>query len=77
MIDDDEIDTEVLRSKRNFISTGPPSLSENPTFEEFNEWQTSMIDYLEFLPGYQDGILKVRPNLDEIFDDHLKRISGR
>ena len=77
LIDDDEIDTEVLRSKRNFISTGPPSLSENPTFEEFNEWQTSMIDYLEFLPGYQDGMLKVRPNLDEISDDQLKRISER
>jgi len=44
LIDDDEIDIEVLRSKRNFISTGPPSLSDEPTFEEFNEWQTSMID---------------------------------
>jgi len=28
LIDDDEIDTEVLRSKRDFISTGPPSLLE-------------------------------------------------
>jgi len=47
-------------------------LSENPTFEELNDWKTSIVDYLEILPGYQEGILNIRPNFEEVPDEQLK-----
>jgi len=60
---------EVLRSKRNFIAGGPPLLKDKPTLEEFNDWQVAIVKFLEFLPGYEEGMLEISPNLGEMSDE--------
>ena len=70
LIDDAEVDSKVLWSKKNFITTGSPI---QPTFEEFYDWQTSKIDYLELLPGCQTSMLNTRPNLEFLFVELIDR----
>jgi len=69
---DMEVKTEFLRSKRSFIAAGPPLLKDKPTTEEFYDWKILIIQYLEFLPGYQAGMLVIQPNLENMTEDDLK-----
>ena len=74
---DEAVDMEVLRIKRNFTTGGPPMLPDKPTLEEFHDWQNSIKYFLEFVPGYQDGMLELPPNLEDISPDDLFSISER
>jgi hypothetical protein len=70
LIDDAEVNSKVLWSKKNFITTGSPN---QPTLEEFYDWQTSRIDYLEFLPGYQNSMPNTCPIFEFRFVEQLHR----
>jgi len=74
IINDELVRTEVLRSKRNFIASGPPMLGDKPTIEQFYDWKKFISRYLESLPGYQKFMLKIQQNLEELSDDHLQLV---
>jgi len=57
---------EALRSERSFIAGGPSLLKDKTTLAIFNDWQVAIVKFLEFLPGYEDGMLEILPNLDQM-----------
>ena len=71
LTNDEATKMEVLRSKRSIIAAGPPILKDKPTLEEFYDWKLSIIQFLEFLPGYEHGILEIQPNLENLSDENL------
>ena len=68
---DEATKMEVLRSKRSIIAAGPPLLKDKPTLEEFYDWKLAITQFLEFLPGYESGILEIQPNLENLSDENL------
>ena len=74
LIDDAEVDSKVFWSKNNFITTGSPN---QPTLEEFYDWPTLRIDYLEFLPGYQNSMPNTCPIFEFRFVEQLHRKAER
>jgi hypothetical protein len=74
---DHAVDTEVLRSKRNLISNGPPLLPDDPTVSQFCEWKVAIINFLTLVPGFQKEMLEIPPNLEDISDQHFKSIADR
>ena len=77
LVRDQAIDTEVLRSKRNLISNGPPLLPDDPTVSKFCEWRVAIINFLTLVPGLQKVMLEIPPNLDDISNQDFKSISDR
>ena len=65
---------ELLRAKRSFVAAGPPQLKNKPSIEEFYDWKIAMIQYLELVPGYQEGMLEIPPNLEGISETDLEYI---
>ena len=59
LVRDQAIDTEVLRSKRNLISNGPPLLPDDPTVSQFCEWRVAIINFLTLVPGFQKEMLEI------------------
>jgi len=48
---------EAIRIKKNYATGGPPTLPDKPTLVEFHDWKNPIKYFLEFVPGYQDGML--------------------
>jgi hypothetical protein len=70
---EEALKAEVMRSKRTFLAAGPPMLKDKLTLEEFYDWQNSMVQFLELLPGYQKGtMLNFYPNLEGMSEENLR-----
>jgi len=69
---DIEVKTEFLRLKCSFIAADPPLLKDKLTTVKFYDWKFLIIQYLEFLPGYQAGMLEIQPNLENMTEADLK-----
>ena len=54
----------LLRKKSSFVAAGPPMQKNKPSTEEFYDWKFAIIQYLEFVPGCQAGILEIPLNLE-------------
>jgi hypothetical protein len=74
---DQAVDSEVLRSKRNLISNGPPMLPDDPTVSQFCEWRAAIVNFLTLVPGFQKEMLEIPPNLEGISDQHFRSIVDR
>jgi len=77
LVRDQAVDIEVLRSKRNIISNGPPLLTDDPTVSQFCEWRVAITNFLTLVPGFQKEMLEIPPNLDNISNQHFKSIADR
>jgi len=56
----------LKRCHENYTSKGPPVLGENPTVEIFYAWKANLKIFIERMPGYVNGMLKKRPDFDNL-----------
>jgi hypothetical protein len=69
--------SELLRAKRSLVAAGPPQLKNKPTNEEFYDWKLAITQYLELVPGYQEGMLQIPPNLEGVSPTDLEYIKAK
>ena len=68
---------ELLRAKRSLVAAGPPQLKNKPSNEEFYDWKLAITQYLELVPGYQEGMLELPPNLEGTSASDLEYIKAK
>lgn len=56
----------LKRCHENYTSKGPPVLGENPSVENFYAWKANLKIFIERMPGYVNGMLKKRPDFDNL-----------
>ena len=56
----------LKKCHENYTSKGPPVLGENPTVEIFYAWKANLKIFIERMPGYVNGMLKKRPDFDNL-----------
>ena len=56
----------LKKCHENYTSKGPPVLGENPTVEIFYAWKANLKIFIERMPGYVNGMLKKRPDFENL-----------
>ena len=56
----------VKKSLEHYVASGPPMLQENVTLQGFIKWQSNLKTFVSKLPGYVEGMLSQRPDINNM-----------
>jgi len=64
----------VKKSLEHYVASGPPMLQENVTLQGFIKWQSNLRTFVSKLPGYVEGMLSQRPDINNMSRKDRERL---